>query len=120
MLVRASVAPAFTRKWREPCALNAILPLPSIVVFAAIDFCELSVIECRLGPQLNVTAPPPARAALNAASVQLAGVPVPTTPAACAGVACIPTTDIVAHNTAAAKRVLNELRLIALLLLLTI
>ncbi len=36
-------------------------------------------------PQLKVMLPPPTRAAVSAASVQLAGVPVPTTPAARAG-----------------------------------
>src|SRR5262245_37176010 len=34
------------------------------------------------GPQSNVTSPPPASAASRAASVQLSGVPVPTTAAA--------------------------------------
>jgi len=34
-------------------------------------------------PQLKVTIPPPLRAWLSAASVQLAALPVPTTPKAC-------------------------------------
>jgi ketosteroid isomerase-like protein len=36
-------------------------------------------------PQLKVKAPPPVSAAFKAASVQLAGGPIPTMPAACAG-----------------------------------
>ena len=62
------------------------------------------------GPQLNVTVPPPVNAAFSAASVQLSGVPVPTTPAACAGVACSPAVKSRAQNTAAANGVLKYRR----------
>ncbi len=52
-------------------------------VFALMARRAVSVIVTGAAPQLNEIAPPPDNAATNAASVQLAGVPVPTTPAAC-------------------------------------
>jgi hypothetical protein len=53
-----------------------------IDVFAPITLVDVMGIVTGCGPQRNVTAPPPTSAALNAASVQLAAVSLPTTPAA--------------------------------------
>jgi len=57
-------------------------PSPAIVVSAAIVSRCASTIVCGSVPQSKVTVPPPASACTNAAGVQLAGVPVPTTPPA--------------------------------------
>src|SRR5437016_4123267 len=62
-----------------------ILFPPSIVVLSEICFTEVIGMVFAAAPQLKVTVPPPARAKLSAVSVQDAGVPVPTTPAASAG-----------------------------------
>src|SRR5271157_70552 len=53
--------------------------LPEIDVFRAMILGLVNVIVAG-PPQSNVTAPPPAKAVVKAASVQLPGVPVPTTP----------------------------------------
>jgi hypothetical protein len=42
------------------------------------------VIVCGAAPQLKLMLPPPFKAVVKAASVQLAGVPLPTVPAAAA------------------------------------
>lgn len=59
--------------------LNVTLPPPSIVVSRVTVFSEVKVIVVGFGPQLKVMTPPCAIAAANAASVQLPGVPLPTT-----------------------------------------
>jgi hypothetical protein len=53
-----------------------------MVVFAAMVFWLVSRIVTGPAPQLKLTDPPPAKALVRATSVQLAGVPVPTVPAA--------------------------------------
>jgi hypothetical protein len=68
-----------------PPPLSVMMLAPSMAVFVKTFFTRVTVMVTGLGPQLNVTLPPPASAASNAASVQLAGVPVPTTPLARAG-----------------------------------
>ncbi|MBK7181377.1 MAG: hypothetical protein IPH82_30070 [Chloroflexi bacterium] len=65
--------------------LRVIRPPPSIVVSVVMVCTAVGVMVCGAGPQLNVTVPPPLRAVVSAAAVQLAGVPLPTTPAACNG-----------------------------------
>ena len=57
-------------------------PVPSIVVLAESTLVEVMGITTGPPPHWNVTVPPPARAAANAASVQLPGVPLPTIPPA--------------------------------------
>jgi hypothetical protein len=66
-----------------------ICPCPPLLV-------EVMGMTTRPPPQLKVTVPPPTRAAPKAASVQLAGVPLPTIPAAWAGEA--------AHAASAKRR----------------
>src|SRR5215470_352256 len=61
--------------------LMTIRPPPSMVVSMAMVFL-VTMIACGSAPQLKVTLPPPASAVSSALSVQLAGVPSPTTPAA--------------------------------------
>src|SRR3954469_13505995 len=77
------MTPRFTIKISTvPPPLIVILPPPSTVVLMATVFVLVTVIVTGEGPQLKVTVPPPANAASSAASVQLSGVPVPTTPPA--------------------------------------
>ncbi len=57
---------------------------PSITVLRLSTFSLVSKMVAG-PPQLNVIVPPPFSAAVKAASVQLPGVPSPTTPAAYAG-----------------------------------
>src|SRR5215510_14507850 len=64
-----------------PPPLMVISPPPSMVVSALISFLLVTVIVAA-PPQLKITLPPPGRQASNAASSQLALVPVPTTQAA--------------------------------------
>jgi hypothetical protein len=82
--------------------LSVIRPPPSMVVSVLIKaLLWVTVIVTGLGPQLKVTLPPPpqmlnkggdpigephARAVSSAASVQLSGVPLPTTPMPSAGI----------------------------------
>jgi hypothetical protein len=67
-------------------ALSSVIKSPpSMVVSLVIVLVPVPVLTSIVigsGPQLNVTNPPPTRAVSRAVSVQLAGVPVPTTPAA--------------------------------------
>src|SRR5438132_3108608 len=77
------MTPAFTENTPTvPPPLMVITPPPSMVVSALIVFGLVTVIVAA-PPQLNVTVPskltPPGRQVSNAASVQLALVPVPTT-----------------------------------------
>src|SRR5512137_2129994 len=66
-----------------PPPLRVISPFPSMTILGPVSLTTLavpeSVIVVGFGPQLKVITPPLATAAMNAAPVQLAGVPVPTT-----------------------------------------
>jgi hypothetical protein len=88
MLLIASDADAWTLNKRVVSPpVMVITPLPSMTVFCVIVFSLRTRIVFG-PPQLKVTVPPPASAVVKAASVQLLGVPSPTTPAAdatCAG-----------------------------------
>src|SRR5437588_10596857 len=57
-------------------------PTPSMVVVVVSVLADVMGIVTGPPPQLKVTLPPPVRAVLRAASVQLPAEPVPTTPAA--------------------------------------
>jgi hypothetical protein len=75
--------PAFTENKRmELPPLNVIKPPPFIWVLLAIVLVVVRLIVSGPPPQLKLTAPPPTNAVFSAPSVQLAGVPVPTVPAA--------------------------------------
>src|ERR1700690_2967524 len=75
---------------RSPC-LSA--PATLLITSAAV-----SVMVAGSGPQANVTTPPFATAAASAASVQLPGVPVPTTVVGCDVSTSLPSAGI-AHVT---------------------
>jgi hypothetical protein len=66
-----------------PAPLSVTSPPPSITISGPVSLTifavSSSVITTGSGPQSNVMMPPSATAATNAAPVQLAGVPVPTT-----------------------------------------
>ena len=59
---------------------SVIFPPPLITVLIAMTFALVTVSVYALAPQLKSTLPPPTNRASSAASVQLAGVPVPTVP----------------------------------------
>src|SRR5277367_2228484 len=63
--------------WPPPSSVTRFPP--SITVSWVIDLVELRTSRYGEGPQLKVTIPPAAMASSNALSVQLAGVPSPTT-----------------------------------------
>jgi hypothetical protein len=69
---------------KNPTPLMVITPPPSMAVSAVMFFAWVTVIVAK-PPQEKVTVPsklpPPGRQASNAASMQLAAVPVPTTQA---------------------------------------
>ena len=67
------------RMREAPPPLSVTVPPPSMVVSLATGTSEATVIVTGSGPQSKVITPPAATAARNAASVQLAAVPVPTT-----------------------------------------
>src|SRR2546425_5618172 len=76
-----NLTPEFTKN--TPTALPPLMVItlpPSMVVSALMVFVLVTVIVAA-PPQAKVTVPPPGRQASNAASVQLALVPVPTTQA---------------------------------------
>jgi len=98
--VSARVNPGFTDNTRVlPPPLSVIRLPPSMLVSTAMVFSLVTVIVAGTAPQLKVTVPPPLQvltggepvgaphpiAVFNAASVQLAASPVPTTPPARAG-----------------------------------
>jgi len=66
--------------WRRFSPSRVILPAPSTTVLAFITYVFERIVT-GFGPQLNVTSPPPFNAVCKALLSQLAGVPVPTTPA---------------------------------------
>ena len=79
------MAPArlyWLRKWRvAPRASRVICcPVPSTVVVRAMVFVVVIGMVTAPPPQSKVTVPPPLKAWLRAASVQLAALPLPTTP----------------------------------------
>src|SRR5437870_5348143 len=85
MLVNDSVAADATQNSRfESLPLSVTNPAPSMLVSTPIVFTVTSIVT-GLAPQLKVTLPPPDSAVFSAVSVQLLGVPLPTTPAANAG-----------------------------------
>ena len=63
--------------WPPPSSVTRFPP--SITVSRVIDLVELRMSRYGAGPQLKVTTPPAAMAPSKALSVQLAGVPSPTT-----------------------------------------
>ena len=76
----ASKLPLFKRScltWPPPSSVTRFPP--SITVSLVIDLVELRTSRYGAGPQLKVTTPPATMASSNALSVQLAGVPLPTT-----------------------------------------
>jgi hypothetical protein len=88
-----SIALANTRKIDvELPPLKVMRPAPCTMVFVDTDFTAVRTMACGADPQLNVIVPPlvdwtMAKTVSKAIRLQLAGVPVPTTPfAACAAV----------------------------------
>ncbi|WP_329264877.1 hypothetical protein OG223_52110 [Streptomyces sp. NBC_01478] len=78
MLLRESVGDPLTTKMRDvPPPSRVMFPPPSMLV-SCVMVLKLVIGMVAAPPQLNVTVPPAASAAVSAASVQLAGVPVPT------------------------------------------
>jgi hypothetical protein len=84
-----------------PDSVTAFPPL--MVTLPLMVFWVVSVIVTAL-PQLNVTVPPMPSAVSNADSVQLAGDPVPTTPASAAGAMAAARTKVMAG----ARRVMGR------------
>jgi len=74
---------------------------PVIDVATVIDLVDVNVIVAG-PPQSNVTAPPPESAVSNAASVQVAGEPDPTVPAASA--ACGTAVDVATRRSRIGRR----------------
>ena len=73
------LTPGFTEKM--PALYPPLIVMrspPMRLVFTLMVFRFVTVMVAGLGPQLNVRLPPAASATFNAASVQLAAVPVPT------------------------------------------
>src|SRR5512143_2701881 len=90
-----------------------IRPPPSTVVSTSmVSPLTKSEMVTAEGPQSNVTSPPPTRASPSADSVQLAGEPVPTTPAASAD-RVWQTVIINRAHQHSARRALGELALMA-------
>ena len=70
------------RTWVFPPPLSVTFPPPSSTTrrqLAGTVAAAAMVIVTGAGPQLNVMTPPAATAAITAADVQLAGVPLPIT-----------------------------------------